>query len=223
MTKAGIVFAALGIPVVSVDGGDLFRHQQRTRTKQHLPAHDYDHDAWPFTTRRSFQVTGIAVAATNPIPQAKNRKPFHFRAIALKLDQITLDQVGLSLYRSEVPYPSAQLFATGRISHNGGDGGLIGNNVTIRVRAFASPTAATALQTETNVELPIATPNQVTQIPPDACVVWSSENHIWVDRGGPHAISLVPQGEKFLDCEKLYDYFADITHLQVELEYQRDR
>ncbi len=250
LAKAAIVFAALGMQVVPVDGGDLFGHQQRTRTKQCLPAYNYGQGVWPFTTPSSFQVTEIAVAARNPILAAENRKPFHFRTLALHLDQLTLEQVGLSLHRTERGFPSAQIFANGKITHNGGDGGLIGNNVTIRIRAYASPTAAkvstsaarvlTSARIASNTattepaaaaispemvvaELQIATPNEVEQIPPDAYVVWSSKNDIWVSRGGPHAISLVPLETTLSSRENLYDYFDEITHLEVELEYHRDR
>jgi hypothetical protein len=105
----------------------------------------------------------------------------------------------LAIYKAE-----GKLVATGRITHSGGDGGLIGSNVTIRIRAFAAASTDTFL------------------IPPDAVVVWESEQNLWVTRGGPQSISLVPT-QNYLTQSKTTQHFEEITHLEVTMEYRRDR
>ena len=235
VTIASLLLAAQLLPVGSARGGKFYSSRQRARTKYCLPNHDYEPE--PLTVPRSFGATAIAVAATGPTGQ-QERKSFHFRRLSLPVDHLTLDQVGLALYRT------GELMATGRITHDGGDGGLIGSNVTIRVRAYVaatsaalpagpvfSPTSAAELlpAPEPEDNSPPAVPDAavvivppvVERIPPDAYVVWRSEHKLWVSRGRPHYISLVPEND-FPD-KKLINYFGEITHLEVELEYQRDR
>ena len=230
---------------------DFFSHSQRTRTKCSLPKQNYNYsgNVWPFTGPSKFGATAIAVAATDPtaIMERKTVKPFHFRTRRLIVDHLTLDQVGLAIDAN------GRIYASGRISHSGGDGGLLGNNVTLRIRAYvshttvakpnlttAAPAAAVANPTTTamipsalpvpdeellpqpttEIELPIATPNSVTRIPPDAYRVWSSERKFWVSRGRPQQVTLAEHGEP---VSGLRHHFDQITHLEVELEYQRDR
>lgn len=230
---------------------EFFSHSQRTRTKCSLPKQNYNYNGntWPFTGPSKFGATAIAVAATDPtdLQQAKRVKPFHFRTRRLVVDHLTLDQVGLAIDTS------GRIYASGRISHSGGDGGLIGNNVTVRIRAYVSHTTVAApvltgppvavvelnpapivivpsgpaeLDTENPPtvvaveEIPIATPNSVTRIPPDAYRVWSSEHKFWVSRGRPQHVTLAERGEPM---SALRHHFDQITHLEVELEYQRDR
>ncbi len=108
---------------------DFFSHSQRTRTKCSLPKQNYNYsgNVWPFTGPSKFGATAIAVAATDPtdIQRAERVKPFHFRTRRLIVDHLTLDQVGLAIDTN------GRIYASGRISHSGGDGGLIGNNVTV--------------------------------------------------------------------------------------------
>jgi len=214
-----------------VSANDLFALRAKTQTKRCLPNHDYDHHAWPFTEPRGASATVIAVAPTNPTEVGKSRKPFHFRATAMQVDQVSLEQVGLTLYRSD-----GKLYASGRISCDGGDGGLIGGHVVIRLRAYVSHTAAAAPvlnvlpATTTSAQapnadgqIPIATPSEVTRIPPDAYVVWESERRVWVSRARPETVSLVNPRKTFLDQATLRRHFDEITHIEVELQYQRDR
>ena len=211
----------VGVSADIVFAGDhFFSNRQRTRTKCCL-THDYSDSRWPFTVPRYVRKTVIAVAATDPTLAGKDRKPFHFRATALELDQLRLDQVGLFLDRT-----TCQLHATGRITHEGGDGGLIGNNIIVRVRAYASPTGLTVPGGITSVgdtAVLVATPNEVTRIPPDAYRVWESKHETWVSRGGPHHIRLAPDADIGWARAVLKEHFDDITHIEVELAYQRDR
>ncbi len=189
-------FFSVAVPVIFLSIGTANVamaeiHCQRTCNRCCIPKHNYGHD----TPR--FGATEFAVA--NAV-DGLQRKPFHFRATALKVDHLLLDQVGLVIYKDQ-----GKLVATGRITHSGGDGGLIGNNVTIRIRAYAAASA------------------DPTQIPPDAVVVWESEHNLWVSRGRPQHISLVPTPKYLPESEKLGLVFDQITHLEIELEYQRDR
>ncbi len=168
-------------------------HWHSTCDKRGIPKHNYSH-----ATSR-FGSTGFAVANAVVFDSTQRRKPFHFRATALKVDHIQLDQIGLAILESD-----GQMVATGRFTHGGGDGGLIGNNVTIRIRAFIAAAAD-----------PI-------QIPPDAVVVWSSECSVWVPRGQKH-ISLTPSENKLCRSGEIAGNFDRITHLEIEMEYRRDR
>lgn len=194
VTIVSVLLAVVLLPVASTSAGKLYFHLHRTRTKCCLPKHHYGHD----TPR--FGASDFAVANAAVGPEGQQRKPFHFRAIALTVDQLQLDQIGLAIYESE-----ERIIATGRITHNGGDGGLIGNNVTIRVRAY------------------VASSPDSNQIPPDAVVIWQSERKIWVSRDRPEFISLVPASKYLPQPTKLARHFDEITHLEVEMEFKRDR
>lgn len=218
----------LGLSVVLVDmasGGDIFSQRQRTRTKGRLPPHNYNHDAWPYTTPRTFRATAIAVANPGPPMSDAKFKPFHFHATALTVDHLTLDQVGIALDKTD-----GWLVASGRITHNGGDGGLIGSNVTVRIRGYAThqsaitPTLVVAAETAVERdEIELVVPNDVTRIPPDAYVLWSSEHSFWVSRGGPRTVSLTPSTGYLSSRSLVTEYFDNTTHIEVELEYRLDR
>jgi hypothetical protein len=191
-----VSFIALSIGVQSAVRAEI--HWQRSCNKGCIPqkpnhSRNYGHDA------PRFGASEFAVANAVTGQGGQMRKPFHFRALALKVDHLQLDQVGLAIYKAE-----GKLVATGRITHSGGDGGLIGSNVTIRIRAFAAASTDTFL------------------IPPDAVVVWESEQNLWVTRGGPQSISLVPT-QNYLTQSKTTQHFEEITHLEVTMEYRRDR
>ena len=268
-------------------GFDFFAHHQRTKARMQsetgpgcarepFKKYNYTSNSWPFTKDRKFSATVIAVAATDPtmIDRSKKIKPFHFRATSIVVDPLILDQVGLSLEET------GQLIATGRINHTGGDGGLIGANVTVHIRAYVSHTnvasvperrpataANTAVSSRSNItpgstaanpiaselytiypdmivrrqlgqipkpiieagammtvenvkEVPNATPNSVTRIPPDAYRVWSSTQKFWVSRGAPQHVKLANEGDSL---HALSHHFDEITHIEVMLEYERDR
>jgi len=186
-----IIAAGLGMGIQSAVQAEI--HWHHTCNRCTIPKHNYGHDNARGT------VTGFAVANSVVEKGTLTRKPFHFRAIALKLDHLSLDQVGLAIDKAQ-----GRLIASGRITHDGGDGGLIGSNVVIRIRAYAAASAD-----------PI-------QLPPDAVVVWESEYSLWVPRGQKH-ISLAPAPEKQKRSLELQRNFDIITHLEVEMEYSRDR
>jgi hypothetical protein len=230
ITILSLVLVVLLSSINDVSGVDLFPHRQRSRTQTYLPRYNYDQSAWPYTSPNSYKGIAFGVAATVPNSIQPAIKPFHFRATGIQVRHLTLDQVGLAMYRWDGRHPdlTRQVVATGRITHDGGDGGLVGSNVTIRLRAYVSHVAAQAsgvsdLQAITTGDFPLASPNEVSRLPPDAFMVWSSEQRVWIPRGGPHSLSLVPTGENFPNFGQLIHHFDEITHLEVEMEYRPDR
>lgn len=166
-------------------------HLHSTCNRGGVPKRNYGYD-----TQR-FGASDFAVV-TPFLKDGNNRRSFHFRATSIKVNHLQLDQIGLALDSD------GQLVTSGRFTHSGGDGGQLGNNVTIRIRAFVGSSAD---------------PNQ---IPPDAVAVWSSECSLWVPRGQKHS-ALIPSGKNAYHSEDLKRNFERITHLEVEMEYRRDR
>lgn len=180
---------SLEFPIVAM--GEV--HWRSTCNRGCVPKHNYGHD-----TKR-FSSTGFAVANDIVVDSTQRRKPFHLRATSIKLDHLQLDQIGLAILESD-----GQVIMSGRFNHTGGDGGLSGSNVTIRIRAYIA-----------------ASPDPI-QIPPDAVVVWSSESSVWVPRGQKQ-FNLTPSDCTLDQQEEISRNFARITHLEVEMEYRRDR
>jgi hypothetical protein len=127
------------------------------------------------------------------------RKKFHLRATSLTADQVNLGQIGLAIY------DTGDIVATGRLAHDGGpNGDLRANFVRVHLRAYAGlPNRADAAGLT------------------DAPVVWACEHRFWVKRGRPKTVSLVPPTAS--QSSQLRCHFEKITHLEVELQCQRDR
>ena len=127
------------------------------------------------------------------------RKPFHVHARSVIAAAASLDQIGLSLY------DTGRLDSSGRLAHAGGpDGSLLGNNVLIRLRAYAAPT--------------VPTPEV---LPLDSPLVWQSEYKLWVARNQPVVVPLTKFRQH--DEQELRRYFDEITHFEVELVTLQDR
>lgn len=142
------------------------------------------------------------------------RKVFALALPALTNDQLHLSRISLALY------DNGQIVATGKLEHDGSPNRAIqGNNVTIRVRAFAS---TPQFKGELN----------------NAPMLWQTERKIWATRNRPQMVSLVPlPGDRFTEHsamrynvppessfdELIRQHFNEITHLEIELEYRRDR
>jgi hypothetical protein len=186
-------------------------HFQRVRTKCCIRPYRYGHDS----LRSRDTVVAIAdptrdiiwlnegtqtVEGVNRevlVEKTVRQKPFHFPALSLTAGPITLDRVGLRIYNT------GDIEATGRISHDGGpDGGLLGGNGTIRLHAYTGRPGNRAE-------------------PADSPVVWGSECHFWVSANRPSVIHLTPV--ECPDTSVIRRQFNQITHLEVELEYQGDR
>jgi len=158
-----------------------------------IPKHAYGHDNIR-ATAKAFAVADVPVTVGTT-----TRKPFHYRDVNLTLEHLNLNQVGFAMDKE-----TGKVIASGRITHDGGDGGLIGSHVTFRVRAYVSST------------------NKVIQIPPDAVVVWEAVQKVWVPRG-QQVISLVPSSENQNHFQHIQSNFNAITHLELEMEVNHDR
>lgn len=184
---------------------------QRVRSRCCVPAYRYGHDeltvrgrvvaiadpartvTWQREETRSVNGVNQKLIAEEQI----QRKPFHFPAASLTVDHISLDRVGLAIYSN------GNITATGRVAHNGGPNGeLAGNAVAIRLRVYAGRTGSRA-------ELA------------DAPMIWHTSTNFWVRRDVPEVISLTSSFSS--EQATLRRHFNEITHLEVELIYQRDR
>ncbi|WP_182865379.1 hypothetical protein [Stieleria mannarensis] len=209
----------------STSAGDFFLNRQRVNTQCCIPGHNYQHNSFPFTAPDIARKSAIAVAATDPTRPRSGFRPFHFREVSLTVGPLTLDRVGLALQRDGEP-----LLATGSIRHSGGDGGLIGSNVVVKMRAYVSHNAMLN-DRDRSVTSPVtavgstvtASPNQVTRLPADAVMVWQGEHTFWLSRNGEQTVELQAAPMSGDAVLKLANYFDLITHLEVELGHRRDR
>jgi hypothetical protein len=207
-----------------------FSHRQKTHTRNGLPCHAYGKDSevardvalasadpvrpvtWLEGTtspinRRANERTSFeelpppraADSGNQDLSRVVRRKPFHVHATSITAAGASLQQIALSLY------DTGQLQASGKLVHTGGtDGGLLGNNVSIRLRAYSAPTVPAP------EELPI-----------DSELVWQSERKLWVARNQPISILLVPPDPQ--RDRELRRFFNEITHFEVELITHQDR
>ncbi len=223
---AGIATILVALAWVTTAVGDLFCSGQRTCSRACLPKHAYGHDD------RSVAGSILAVAPVGQPTQtnqffpaadadgklkarAIRRKIFTPAVASLTVDHVKLQRISLALY------DDGQLDCTGGLSHDGGpNGALLGNRVTIRVRAYAG------VPQHPNVDNA-------------APLMWETTRELWSSRRRPVAISLVPgiasarlphgeqiefftRGNSSL-ADAVRRHFDEITHLEVELEYRKDR
>ena len=122
------------------------------------------------------------------------RKPFPVKLNALQADHVRLENIGLSLYAT------GDFIATGTLNHDGGpDGSLQGNHVTIRLRAYAGVPGVE------NVA--------------NAVVVWETTRRTWVSKNRPQLVEIRSRAKNV----PLRRHFEEISHVELELEYTRDR
>jgi hypothetical protein len=188
----------------------IFCSSTQIRSRCQLPGYAYGHDnprhfasvvafALPVDVTSETLLSTYDLDAQRSVAPgdiyAVSRKKFHFPASSLDVENVSLSQVGLFLYQS------GQIVATGRIFHNGGPfGDVLGNRVTIRVRAYAGPQ---------EMGVPFA----------DAPMLWQWDHDMWARRGASQLISFAPDYPEPL----LRRHFNEITHIEVELEYRNDR
>jgi hypothetical protein len=192
----GLFLAATVLTIPSM----AFTNRQPACTRSCIPNRNYGHNSAQASVRE------FAVANAPAILPGSVKKPFHFRELKLDLAHLQLSEVGLTIDGIE-----GNLIASGRLAHSGGDGGMKGSNVMIRIRAF--------IATSTNA---IQLPPDARQLPPDAVAVWQSEQKIWVPVGNHH-FSLVPAVQSLSQRDTLRKNFNAITHIEVEMEYLLDR
>lgn len=229
LTIVMVVAIGTGFALVTqVLAGGAYRNRGRAPVTCGIPRHHYAEDV---------PVRGgaiIAIARPEPPPAVKlyartgleqtvERKTFDFPVTALVVDHIVLDRVGLDLFQN------GQMVCTGTLRHSGGPlGNLVGNNVTIRLRAFAG--------VKLNEGIPPQSPLH------NAAMLWESERTLWLPRDRTMAISLLPTqqcgpnrdghtrvelrselpGQHAL-TETVRRNFDQLTHLEVVLEYTLDR
>src|SRR5205807_1961674 len=127
-------------------------------------------------------------------PLIVRRKRFLLDATAIVADPVRLDQVQLAVYET------GRVAASGRILHPGGPNpGLLGNNITIRVRAYAGvPLEGTSS--------------------PNGPLLWQGEKLRWLPKNQPQVMVL--SGEFSEEVRLHYD---EIQLMEVNLEYRKDR
>ena len=218
---AGLVVAIVADASVVAAAGGILCNRHRVVTRCGLPQYSYGHDDERLTD------STIAVASVDQPTEAKPGAVDGKDAIlckrfvpvpehaSLKIEHLGLSQISLEV-RS-----SGQLACTGLISHDGGPSGeLLGANVAVRVRAYAG------------------TP-QHPNVDHDAVMLWETTRLLWVPRKHPQVVSLLPaipplrypNGDQvrftthtqYPLAHLAKSHFHDVTHLQVELEYRKDR
>jgi hypothetical protein len=224
--RRGNGWAAAILAMAILGAGQLLfaaphRLRQRTANRRALPAYRYGFDdvraAGNLVAIASVDqpapVAGLKFGPPKDAPAVK-RKVFAAPLPALVVDRLQLSRISLAIY------DSGQIVATGLLRHDGGPYGSIqGNNVTIRLRAFAgTPQFAGELN--------------------GAPMLWQTERQLWISRNRPQMISLIPlpgdlAGKNAAipfhvpaECsfdELLRRHFNEITHLEIELEYRHDR
>ena len=230
LSISAAVATGSGLRAVSLAGPPQahFHHRQKTLTRCGIPCHAYGKDSEaargialasadepPRTVkgleglpqrpigRVDTRATELEEIPTPPLTRidasalsdSVSRKAFHVHATAITAAATSLQQMAISLYSS------GQLQTSGRLVHTGGpDGGLLGNNVSIRLRAYAAP----------------AVPNPQV-LPIDAVMVWEAEpeHKLWVARNQPVVVTLT--AHKQVRDRELRRFFNEITHFEVEL------
>jgi len=145
------------------------------------------------------------------------RKDFPLLRNSISASGVTLERMGVSLYET------GQHVCTGLLRFDAGpDGSLLGANVVVHVRAYSGvPRHPGRL---TNMRL-----------------LWETERAFWLNRGQAVTVSLLPNPPRVQSAfatpvrvhlghswphppsHLIYQNFDETTHLEVELEYRRNR
>lgn len=156
--------------------------------------------ATPTTATSTQAADATSSPATNPpatttLSSGTEIKRFHVPVSAVKTDRVHLEKVGMAITET------GEAIFTGSLNHNGGvDGGLHGSNVNIHVRAFSGTPGAESIA--------------------DAIMVWDHSESFWVWKNRPQSIRF---GASPDEGKQLKRFFQEITHLELELEYEIDR
>lgn len=190
-------------------------HHQRARVRGCLPVYNYHQDhagaagsvvcvlvedpvkvSWPRT--RFSRTTAGGLVATEGVDQVR-RKKFSPPPEPVTAGPVRLDQIGVFLY------DTGDIVCTGRIA----DQTVLkdkekprGVNATIIIRAYAG---IQANQGGLN----------------GAAMVWRREKRLWARNGLPDVVSLLPSSVG--SHAELQRHFGEITHLELELRYEKGR
>lgn len=203
--------------------GQIHHHRYRTRSERSIRPYAYQHDDERFIDRV------LAVAEAGPPTEIElpgvpkdgkatrkivRQKQFVPQSATLDVKHVRLDRISLTLD------DSGRATCTAQITHNETNTDIQGDRVIIRIRAFAG------VPRHANVDA-------------GAPMLWETTRSLWVSRGERKMISLLP-GERTLphifggqtrvtshdDCcvtAKIEEHFQNITHLELDLEYGRER
>lgn len=216
------------VGISEAKGHKCYYHRATTCSRCCLPAYPYAQ----YREHASTSVVAIASAGqpspvANYIPSAEpkgtrqtvwlRRKDFPVLRNSISTGGVTLERIGLSLY------DRGQYACTGLLRFDGGpDGSLLGANVVVHVRAYSgTPGHPGGL---TNMRL-----------------LWETERAFWLNRGQAVTVSLLPDPPRlqpafatpvrahlehslpFPPSHLIYQHFGETTHLEVELEYRKNR
>lgn len=228
MLMGGILTIGSFVGLSEAKGHKCYHHRATTCNRYSLPAYPYEQ----YKERLSSSVVAIAsVEQPSPITSyvlrteaertrqaiGVRRKDFPLLRNSVSAGGVTLERMGFSLY------DTGQHVCTGLLRFDGGpDGSLLGANVVVRVRAYSgAPQHPGGL---TNMRL-----------------LWETERAFWLNRGQAVTVSLLPNPPRvqpafatpvrvhlehswpYPPSDLIYQHFGETTHLEVELEYRKDR
>lgn len=121
------------------------------------------------------------------------RKRFRLMANQLELDRFLLDRIGVGVY------DDGSIEGAARVFHSGGPAGAErGGAAIVRVRGFSAPLED--------------------RLSEGAVELWSSEQRVWIARGGPTELKLFDSARDPTLAARIADSFDELTHIEVTLE-----
>lgn len=222
----GVVASAASLWLVDPAAGDFFGSRRRTENRGSLPPFAYGHDgpsdvAVTLATARAGQPQEVPRPDRRPMPNDASpgdtilRKRFTVDDSDLTAGPVRLSRISLATYET------GEFTFTGLIAHDGGPhGDLLGNNVTLRVRAYAGVAGYPTVQN-------------------NASVLWETTRSLWIRRTELAAISLAPgtartpsrngdwisftAAERDGLGEEVRRHFQATTHIEIEVQCHRSR
>ena len=212
VSTLGAIIVVLGAtPLIRQVSAEI--HHQRARVRCCLPVYAYDEDrsssagrvvcvlvedpvqvSWPRTKfAKATDGSVVAVEAADKV----RRKKFSPPPKPVVVGSVRLDQMGVFLY------DTGDIQCTGRIVDESPPGDKRrGVNTTVIVRAYAGIQAK-----EEGLN--------------GATMVWHKEGQLWVRNGLASTVSLLPSSVPSQIA--LRRHFDEITHLELELRYDKGR
>lgn len=182
---------------VSITGQELAAQRiffHRQRTCNKFCLQNYNYEK----DKRVASVSVVAKAdAVKPsaLPNATNEKRFHVPVSGIKTDRVTFRNIAVHIN------DAGEVRITGKLDHNGGpDQGLTGSNVRVAVKAYAGVANAENLN--------------------DAAVMWKLEDKMFCYKGRIKDVSILGPRPNRFEYQRV---FAQITHVEIELEHEIDR
>jgi len=175
-------------------------HTQRTWNKHGIPAANYTE-----VMLSTSVATLPGVTTTIAIPGKAETllgKIFRLNTPTVQLDHIRLDQAGLAIQEN------GQLQFSARLLNQGGkQGELLGNNVTVVLRAHAGQNSEGPPSILPRTEGAVGGP-----------AVWETSKSLWLAANQPQTISISPAS-----VDGIRQNFQKITGFDVGLQYEKGR